>query len=155
MLKNTYTKANFISILNRDVNINSINSIFLNKEGKEIVFSLNHISTTNKGQNTSTLLHYYLDEDSYSKAGKELLQIITDTNSNFLIPISQENNRLDIINLNNVSYIKYNPEKLQITFNFSNSIYKNDIWISDFIHWRFSSEKDYNLEIRNLNNIKN
>ena len=152
--QNTYTRPKFIKILNRDVNVSSINSIFLNKEGKEIVFSLNHISTTSRGQDISSLLHYYLDDNSYSLAGKELLNIISEY-PNFLIPISTENNRLDIINLDNVSYIKYNSEKLQITFNFKNSIFKNGVWVSDFIHWKFSSVNEYNIEITNLDKVKN
>lgn len=143
----------FIRIFNRDISLSSINSVFMNKDGYEIVLSLNHISSSVKDDSaTGELVHWYLEnEQAYKNHGAKLISVLQATDM-FIIPCSSEGNRLDIVNKNNISYIKYDYKNSKITFNFKNSIYKKGSWVSDFIHWKFSNTETYCIEESNVFN---
>lgn len=158
--KKIITNKKFIRILNRDLNISSINSIFFNKENKEITFILNFLvgeanNKYNIGDKNNLLpetFRLYLEsEKDYELTGTKLLNELVESKM-FIVPCSNEPNRLDVINLDNVSFIRYNENKLTITFNFKNSICRNGVYVSDFIHWKFSSLDSYLQELKNVNN---
>lgn len=161
----------FIDVANKSINTNSVNSIYFNKQNREIVFSMN-LTVSKKQRNgmefkeskegggnhqdndlvPDVFVWYFDSVLDYNRFGNELAEILKSTGE-FIFPTSPEPDRLDVINITNLAYVRYNKSANRITFNFNNSIYSKGLWISDFIHWKLSTEQYFEMEYNNIQSV--
>lgn len=131
-----------IKVSNRVINLDKVSYVHFNDENCEIIINLGNDVSIRNNNNISVADHFYWyfqTREAYKKYSEALLDLMGD---NFLKPNNINNNRCDVINLDKVSYIKYNFKQNKLTFNFDFSKTQGLLKICDFAHWILDSEDE-------------
>lgn len=135
----------FIKISNRLINLNKVTYIFFDKKENIIRFNFNNDVGFDE---ENTIAEYFF----WTLPGKREFEIESDMliqtleKNSFLIPIIVLG-RANVININRISYVKYNYNKNKIIFNFDNSRTIKGKKTNDFAFWELNNENELNLMI--------
>lgn len=123
-----------VKIANKIINLDKITHIHVDKDKHQVIFNI--INDRDSREENSTILDWvdwYINEDKFDKTIKSLELMLP---SNFIIPPPGKTvGRSDIINLNNVSYIRFNDKLDRVIFNFAVSRVRFGELVTEHAYW--------------------